>query len=82
MRKTLKRKDNWKNAKQRVWIFIAYKDDGYGKIPFFSKLFDDHSELKEFSANHSSVHNNPDGKYSSTYLDLFDQELPKCFYNK
>lgn len=61
-----------KNLPERIWIFIAYKEDG---LPFFSKLFTNHTEMKEFSANHSSEWKNKCKKYSSTYLDLYDKDL-------
>lgn len=62
-----------KTTEDRIWIFIAYKNDGYGDTPFFSKLFTDHTELKAFSAAHSEL--NKDPTYSSTYLDLTDRSL-------
>lgn len=57
---------------ERIWIFIAYEEDG---LPFFSKLFTDHTEMKEFSANHSGEWKDKCKKYSSTYLDLTDKSL-------
>jgi len=35
---------------ERLWIFVAYKDD----VPFFSRIFNDHTEMKIFSGEHSS----------------------------
>lgn len=80
MKKLIKKEKQWIKAKGRIWIFIAYKDDGYGAVPFFSKLFDNHAKLKEFSMKHSAKYRGGSGGarkevYSSTYLDLFDQTL-------
>ena len=64
-------------VEERVWIFIAYKGDKYGTVPYFSKLFTDHTELKIFSANHSQEEkdNKKVPNYHSTYLDLTDKSL-------
>lgn len=54
-------------VEDRVWVFAASRNG----VPYFSKLFTDHTELKEFSANYSD-----DVKgYSSTYYDLTDKTL-------
>ncbi len=57
---------------KRIWIFIAYKSDEYGSVPIFSKLFDNHIELKTFSAEHSSEFKEKTKGYHSDYLDLTD----------
>jgi len=66
------RKKSYKDIERRIWIFIAYKED---RLPFFSKLFDDHTKLKIFSAMHSAKWKNKHKEYSSTYLDLTDLNL-------
>lgn len=73
----MKRNKQWINAERRVWIFIAYKEEG---LPFFSKLFTNHTELKLFSAKHSAEWKDKCKEYTSTYLDLFDHTaLPVGF---
>ena len=58
---------NKTEVEDRVWVFAASRNG----VPYFSKLFTDHTELKEFSANYSD-----DVKgYSSTYYDLTDKTL-------
>ena len=60
------------SAERRIWIFIAYNEDG---VPFFSKLFLDHAELKMFSGKHSVEWKDKCKEYSSTYLNLFDHSI-------
>lgn len=69
-------------VEERIWIFIAYRGDEvdgdkYGTVPYFSKLFTDHTELKSFSTNHSQEekHDKKVPNYHSTYLDLTDKSL-------
>lgn len=57
---------------ERIWIFIAYKEEG---LPFFSKLFTDHAEMKVFSAEHSDKNKSLCKDYSSTYFELTDKDL-------
>ena len=61
--------------KERVWIFIAYKNDGYGNVPIFSRLFNNHSDLKDFSAKHSAKNKSKVIGYNSDYLDLTDKQF-------
>lgn len=57
---------------KRVWVFVASNSN----VPFFSKLFTDHTEMKEFSAKHSSFYKKQSAiKYSSDYFDLTDTSL-------
>lgn len=67
--------DSTNEEKKRIWIFIAYQSDEYGSIPIFSKLFNDHTKLKEFSASHSSEFKGKTDGYHSTYLDLTDKSF-------
>ena len=62
-----------KTEKNRIWIFIAYNDG----VPYFSKLFSDHTELKIFSSEHSYKEKEKGIKFTSTYLDLTDKTLLK-----
>lgn len=55
----------------RIWVFVAYKGD----VPYFSKLFNNHEELKEFSATHSKAEKGNVENYSSTYFDLTDKSF-------
>ena len=66
-----------KSVEERIFIFIAYRGDEYGTTPYFSKLFTDHTEMKEFSANHSQEekHEKRVPNYHSTYLDLTDKSF-------
>lgn len=67
-----------------IWVFVAYKNvsgdiDEKGGVPFFSKLFDDHTQLKTFSAKHSAEHKKNVSGYNSTYFELTDtQSLSKA----
>jgi len=54
--------------KKDMWVFIAYK--GPYHTPFFSKLFTDHTELKEFSGEHSAEWKPEVEGYSSTYIKI------------
>ena len=54
---------------ERVYVFVAYQD----KVPFFSALFDDHTQLKIFSGEHSFKHKKQG--YSSTYFELTDKSF-------
>lgn len=58
---------NKATVEERVWVFVASRDG----VPYFSKLFTDHTEMKEFSAKHSRNIES----YSSTYYDLTDKTL-------
>lgn len=63
-------KDIEEMEKERVWVFVAYNED----VPFFSKLFTNHEDMKMFSAQHSSFYKKqPAIKYTSTYFDLTDK---------
>jgi hypothetical protein len=64
------------NRKIRIWVFIAYYNDGYGDSPFFTKLFDNHNELKAFSSKHADYCKDKVQDYSSTYFDLTDTKIP------
>ena len=57
--------------KERRWVFVASKGDEFGSVPFFSKIFSDHYDMKTFSAEHSSLHSKTKG-YGSDYFDLTD----------
>jgi hypothetical protein len=62
---------------KRIWVFVAYRNvidnEKYGTIPYFSKLFDDHGDMKEFSGKHSAMEKSLTPGYHSTYFDLTDQ---------
>ena len=54
-------------VEERVWVFVELRNE----VPYFSKLFTDHTGMKEFSAKHSR---NIEG-YSSVYYELTDKTL-------
>jgi hypothetical protein len=55
-----------------MWRFIAFKNlNDYNEAkPYFEKAFDNHTELKTFSAKHSSVEKLLHPEYISTYHRL------------
>ncbi len=55
-----------KPQEKRIWVFVAYMDGN----PFFSRLFRNHTQMKEYSAAHSAEYRGE--AYSSTYFDLTD----------
>ena len=57
------------------YLFVAYKRDEYGSTPIFSKLFDSHTALKFFSAEHSAKNEDKIQGYHSTYYTIKDASI-------